>query len=325
MHWQVGSGRTSRRPLTFRFRTAVTVQRRGRGIFPYPLARRSHAGAEKMMLVLVAWGGQDRGECCRVHLGSGWAWCLAGKSRSRTGAGRAWWIKCFLSVSLCTRLLARLICVLSILASVGLSVRFDRPLDSRAAPLVHCHPAQTQTKHNHKHFPRHKTAINLERRHSAQLNMAAAVCFKSSHRPDKIVETQFLFEQKHTPRFPPSLLFCVVSRGSGCERALYLPWNSSASAFTLAPCRNDRRQGKIFRAFDLYLKCLFLTHSYPFSSSSEADGVFFLFTMSSEILESKTWGIWTYSKRKRGQAKSSSPGCCSYWGSTPRSATGRFS
>jgi len=79
---------------------------------------------------------------------------------------------------------------------------------------------------------------------------------------------------------------------------------------------------QIFRAFDLYLKCLFLKHSYPFSSSSDADGVFFLFTMSSEIFEAKTWRIWTYSKRKRGQAKSSSPGCCSYWGSTPRSATG---
>ncbi len=191
MHWQVSSGRTSRGPLTFRFCTALTVQRRGRGIFPYTLARRSHAGAEKMMLVLVARGGQDRGERCRVHLGSIWAWCLAGKSRSRTGAGRAWWIKWFLSVSLCTRLLARLIRALSILASVGLSVRFVRHLDSRTAPLAHCHPAQTQTKHNRKHFPRHKTAINLERRHSAQLNMAAAVCFKSPLTvPTKRVETQ---------------------------------------------------------------------------------------------------------------------------------------
>ncbi len=191
MHWQVSSGRKSREPLTFRFCTALTVQRRGRGIFPYTLARRSHAGAEKMMLVLVARGGQDRGERCRVHLGSIWAWCLAGKSRSRTGAGRAWWIKCFLSVSLCTRLLARLIRALSILASVGLSVRFVRHLDSRTTPLAHCHPAQTQTKHNRKHFPRHKTAINLERRHSAQLNMAAAVCFKSPLTvPTKRVETQ---------------------------------------------------------------------------------------------------------------------------------------
>lgn len=53
-------------PLTFRFRTAVTVQRRGRGIFPYPLARRSHAGAKKMMLVLVVRCSQDRGKGCRV-------------------------------------------------------------------------------------------------------------------------------------------------------------------------------------------------------------------------------------------------------------------
>lgn len=114
---------------TFSFRAAVSVHRGP--VFADPFARRSHAGAEEVVLVVSGrWGTQAR----EVRL-------YSGRVRWWTGRERSTRTRRFLIVPLCARLLAW--CprrALLFLTAFEISDLFVRALDSRTGLLAHCHP-----------------------------------------------------------------------------------------------------------------------------------------------------------------------------------------